>query len=217
MMATFLQAQALVPLALYFFILGKWHSGSRPRLVTGASDFGVLALGLGGPIAFGPVGEFLVDFLFPRESLAAWLAVASGVGLLALVGSTRARRRLVVYHVEGHALTAAIGVALDRITGPVHQTLHGFEDTKGQRGLTVEVGSRLGFGVVEAYGENPESLIDRIRPELKATLSSVSSRSSRLATLCFGLSFATIAILCASTAYLTRSEVRAVVRRIVGN
>ena len=216
MMATFRLALALVPLALYFFILGKWHSGSRPKLVTGAIDFGVLALGLGGPIAFGPVGEFLIDFLFPRESLAAWLAVASGVGLLALIGSTRARRRLVVYHVEGHVLTAAIGVALERITGSVHQTLHGFEDTKGQRGLTVEVGSRLGFGVVEAYGENPESLIDRIRPELNTILSQVWLPQTRLATLWYGLSCATVAVLCASSAYLTRFEVWSLIRRVTG-
>ena len=214
MIATFRLALALVPLSVYFFLLGRWHSGSRPKLVTGARDFGVLALGLGGVIAFGPVGEFLVDFLFPRNSLAAWLAVASGVGLLALVGSTRARRRLVVYHIEKQELIPAISTALERITGPVHQTLHGFEDMRGQRGLTVEFGKRLGFGVMEAYGENPESLIDRIRPELQASLSVVVSRPSRLASLWFGLSFVSVVVLFGMTAYISRSEVRAIVRMI---
>ncbi len=100
-------ALAFLPLSAYFFALGIWQGGTRPRVVSGAKDFGMLAFGLGGLIAFGPLGQVAVDAVFPRPSVAAWMAVASLVGLLAMAWSLRARKRLVIYRVEADPLDHA--------------------------------------------------------------------------------------------------------------
>ena len=162
-------ALAFLPLAAYFSVLGVWQSGRRPRVVSGPRDFALLAFGLGGMIAFGPLGEAVIVSVFRRPSLAAWLAVASLVGLLALLAAARARKRLVVYQVEAADLDLALGRAMEFVAGDATRTLHGYEDVPGRRGVTVEVGRRLRFGVVEAHGDRPEALIEAIRPELTGT------------------------------------------------
>ena len=41
-------ALTATPLAAYFYALGLFHSGRRPRLVSGPVDVGLMAFGLGG-------------------------------------------------------------------------------------------------------------------------------------------------------------------------
>ena len=207
---------ALLPLAGYFALLGMLHAGRRPKIVAGPADFGCLALGLGGLIAFGPLGGLIVDTVFPRPNLPAWLAMASLVGLLAMMGASRARTRFVVYNVSGQALTDAIGRVMEAIAGPVTATLHGYEDAKGRRGVTVEIGPILGWGIVSAHGEAPEALIDAVRSALKARLDTPRRIRSSLVALWFALAGVTLAVLFIATTLMTRDEVRAAVRKIGG-
>lgn len=209
-------ALAFLPLASYFFVLGVWQGGARPRVVSGPRDFALLAFGLGGLIAFGPIGQFLVAAVFPAPTFAAWLAVASLVGLLAMVAAIPTRTRLVVYHVEAPDLAQALGRAVERVTGPATRTLRGFEDGPSHRGVTVEFGHRLRFGVVQAYGQRPEALIEAIRPALAEELRGVVVRPTRLATIWFGLSCAVILAIPLALALLARPEVRAAIRRMGG-
>ncbi len=207
---------ALLPLAGYFAVLGMLHAGRRPRVVAGPADFGCLALGLGGLIAFGPLGGLIVNTVFPKPNLPAWLAMASLVGLLAMMGASRARTRFVVYNVDGQALTDAIGRVMEAIAAPVTATLHGYEDAKGRRGVTVEIGPILGWGIVSAHGEAPEALIDAVRSALRARLDAPRRIRSSLVTLWFGLAGATLAVLFIASTLMTRAEIRAAVRKIGG-
>ena len=207
---------ALLPLAGYFGLLGVLYSGRRPHVVAGPVDFGCLAFGLGGLIAFGPLGGLIVNIVFPRPNLPAWLAMASLVGLLAMMGASRARTRFVVYNVSGQALTDAIGRVMEAVAGPVTATLHGYEDAKGRRGVTVEIGPILGWGIVSAHGEAPEALIDAVRPALKARLDAPRRIRFSLVALWYGLAGTTLTVLYIATILMARADIRAAVRKIGG-
>jgi hypothetical protein len=206
---------AFLPLASYFGLLGKWQNGKRPRVISGPRDFLLLAFALGGLIAFGPVGQILVSTVFPRPSLSAWMAVASLTSLLAMVGASRARKRLVVYHVEADELDHALGRAMESVAGFTTRTIHGYEDVLGRRGVTVEIGRRLRFGVIEAYGEGAESLIVAVRPALISQLATVSPRPSHLGTILYALGCATF-VLPIAAVVISRPDVQAALRKIRG-
>ncbi len=206
---------ALLPLAAYFFTLGIWQSGKRPRVIAGTTDFGLLAFGVGGLIAFGPVGQVVVGTVFPRPSLPAWLAVASLVGLLAMIAAIWTRKRLVVYNVEAADLDRALGQAMGDVSESTLRTVQGFEDISGRRGVTVETHRRLRVATIEAHGERPEALIQAIYPALIKRLSVVESPATRLAAIWFALSCATLTIPM-SLALLARPEVRAALQKLGG-
>lgn len=209
-------ALALLPLAGYFFVLGRWHSGRRPKVVSGPLDLGLLAFGLGGLIAFGPVGEFVVNRVFPRPTVSAWLAMASLVGLLSLIAAARARRRIVVYHIEIDSLTDAIGRAMEDLVGPTRRTLNGFEGVKIPTAVTVEMGRRLGCAIVEAHGDRPEILAESLAPLLAANLSGARGPATRLATLWFGLACGTMIVLGVTTTLMVRPLARGAVQTVGG-
>jgi hypothetical protein len=158
------------PLACYFFILGLWRSGRSPRVVAGPLDFALLAFGVGGLVAFGPIGQWVVDRLFPAPSLWAWLAVVTALWLATLLWAPRTARRLVVYNVDPEAFDAALAETLRDLPGHFAPTLRGFEDPESGRGVAVERGARSGTATIEAYGSRPEPLIASLAPGLRARL-----------------------------------------------
>lgn len=200
-------ALALLPLALYFFVLGVWQSGRNPRLVSGSLDAFLLTVGLGGLLVFGPVGDLAVHWFFPQPNLAAWLAVASGLGLIALYFMARARVRVHVYKVKPKALLVAVERALSRVMVSPTRTLEGFEDTNQRRGVRVESSPRFGTGVVEATGEYPDAMIARLTPILREELSRIDSEPSYMATAMFAL-----ACVVAFVPIATGSEIQQTIR-----
>ena len=167
------------PLACYFLVLGLWRSGPSPRVVAGPVDFALLAFGVGGLVAFGPIGHWLVARLFPAPSLWAWMAVVTALWLAALLWAPRTARRLVVYHVDPAAFDAALAGALGDLPGQFAPTLRGFEDAKSGRGVAVERGARARTITIEAYGSRPEALIAALAPGLRARLRGTSPPRSR--------------------------------------
>src|SRR6516165_2656550 len=45
------------PLAFYLWLLACWNSGRSPRVVSGLVDHALLVFGVGGVLAFGPLGQ----------------------------------------------------------------------------------------------------------------------------------------------------------------
>ncbi len=187
-------ALAFLPLASYFFVLGIWQSGRKPRLVSGSFDTFLLTWGLGGLVAFGPVGDLAVHWLFPSPNLPAWLAVASGLGLVALVFMARARTRIHIYSVTPETLIYSVERAINSVMESPTRTLQGFEDTPRRRGVRIEAGRWLKTGIVEATGEAPESMISQITPALRQELERFESKPSRTAAGMFALASLTAMI-----------------------
>src|SRR5436190_21041662 len=90
------------PLGVYLGVVGYWQGGRCPRVVRGLVDFGLLAFGVGGALAFGPFGRLAASMLARRPVPAAAdrLIVVALLGLWGCFFASRALSRLVVYHVD---------------------------------------------------------------------------------------------------------------------
>src|SRR5690348_15210852 len=93
-------ALMVIPLSLYLYVLGIWHSGRTPRVVAGPVDLGLLAFGLSGLLIFGPIGRLWPWHARGLPGVWAWLALTAFVVLLALPWLPRSFRRLAVYNVD---------------------------------------------------------------------------------------------------------------------
>lgn len=208
-------ALTLSPLAAYFFMLGVWHRGRSPRLVPGPLDFGLLAFGIWGLLAFGPVGQVMVRLLARTPNVWAWLTWATSLILLALCLAPRSARRLVVYHVEPEAVPQALRACLDELPGSFSPTLRGFEDPRSGRGVAVDLSPAWRTATIEAYGRQPEALIALLLPRLRERLREAAPRCSAAATVWFSLSGLTLVVPLVGL-LLSRSEVLAALRALLG-
>jgi len=175
------------PLAFYLAVLAAWHGGRHPRVVSGPLDFGLLAVGVGGLLTFGPFGQVVARALFGKPNLLDWLTLISGEGLVATVLTRQALRRVVIYCVDPETLNRSLREALDRGPGRYLATLGGFEDQVEARGISVENTPRSRAAVIEAYGQNPEDLINELAPRLEEQLRGVSMPPSSLSWILSGL------------------------------
>jgi hypothetical protein len=187
-------ALAIGPLAAYFGLLGLLQSLRRPTVVPGTIDFALLAGGLGGLVVFGPVGWVLGKLLFPGPSLWARLALLSGYVLLVMIWAPRSGRRLVIYNVDPRSLVEAVREGVERLDPGAHfePTVRGFEDHALGRGLHLEPPGRLRTAVIDAYGNDPETLIASLEPILRRELARHRSARSPLAGLWFALGLLTL-------------------------
>ena len=120
------------PLAAYFYILGVLHSGRRPRLVAGPVDVGLLAMGLGGLVAFGPFGRAVLGRIVGEPAgPVAWSIWLALIGLWSLVLAGSASLRMTIYHVSPDELDRAVREALARLDGGFSRTLRGYLRTPG--------------------------------------------------------------------------------------
>ena len=97
-------AVALIPLALYFFVLTALNRGCRPRMMTGQEDLTMLAAGL---IGFVMVGPML--YVLPIDALAVWkyytwFLLALLYLLIAWFCGALFRFRVVIYNIDAKEL-----------------------------------------------------------------------------------------------------------------
>jgi len=186
-------ALTATPLAFYFYALSLFHGGKRPRMVGGPVDFGLLAFGLGGLVAFGPFGRAVLGRLVGDPAgLPAWSIWVSLIVLWSLVLAASASLRVTIYHISPEELDQAVREALGTLEGQFSPTLTGFEDPARKAGVTVKPSRFLRSGTVEAYGHSPNVLIRELKPKLRATLDRFPQRSIGVSIAMFGLSCATI-------------------------
>lgn len=199
------------PLGFYLWVLALWQSGRHPRVVRGPVDAGLLAFGVGGVLAFGPIGETLTRFLSRSPGWPERAVIVSALALWASVVARRATRRLVVYHVDGDRLIPALADVLSRSGGRYVKTLAGFEDTTAPRGVRVEFTRLLRCAVVEAHGLNAEGLIREIEPPLAQRLGGETTRRWWVALGLYGCSLLVLLAPLVGV-FLTQPHARAVLR-----
>ena len=177
------------PLAAYFYVLGVFHGGKRPRMMTGPVDVGLLAFGLGGLVAFGPFGKAVLGRILGSHDVGpvAWSLWVGIVALWSLVLAGSASLRLAVYHIGPGELERAVAEALGQVSGRFNATLHGFEDTKRGVGVTLKSVRWLRSGGITVYGNEPEILIRELKPHLRAAMARLPQRPSGITHAMFGL------------------------------
>lgn len=170
---------ALAPLALLFLIVGSWRIRPRPVVLSGHSDFLLLAFGLGGLIVLGPIGEVLVRSIFPAPTIWAWLAIASFYLLLVLLWLPRSHRRMVIYNLDPASVASVVSSALSARPdlGVFQPTMHGFEEASHRRGIRVERGLGGQTTVVESYGEGALLLTSALLLELRSRLAKTPTKA----------------------------------------
>ena len=192
-------ALTATPLAAYFYALGVLHGGRRPRMVAGPVDVGLLAIGLGGLVAFGPFGRAVLGRMVGEQ--AGWLAWSIWVGLVVLWGvvlAGSAALRVTVYHISPEQLDLAVRDALGGLEGRFFSTLKGFENPQRQSGVMVKPIRFLRSGSVEAYGDAPEKLMNELKPRLREALAQYPQRGSAVSPALFGLACLTMLVPVAS-------------------
>ena len=186
-------ALTAAPLAAYFYSLGVFHCGKRPRMVAGPVDVGLLAFGLGGLIAFGPFGRAVLGRLAGDDAgPIPWMLWVGVVGLWSLVLAGSAALRVTVYHVEAGDLDLAVREALRQLDGKFSPTLYGYEDAARGSGITVKPLRFLRSGAVVAYGQGPDVLIRELKPKLREVLNRLPQRPSSVSHAMFGLACLTM-------------------------
>ncbi len=195
---------ALFPLSAYLFTIGGLHGRWRPTVVSGARDFLGLAVGLSGVIVFGPIGGFILNLLFPRPSIPAWLALASGYGLVVMLGLPWSRKRLLVYGTDRSTLEPALERALSQLVGSVARTVRGFDAATQRVGVNIDDHEWGRMIVLDVHGVGADALADRLRPVLARELDDIRTPPRRIATLFMFLGAVAVAVPL-TLAVLTRS------------
>ena len=173
----------LIPMALYLYLLGIWHGGRHPRLISGVADMAGLIFSLSGLVAFGPVGHVVVGAFFGAEpSTVAWSIWLASLVVVAGFIARSGRNRLVIYHVPPDQIRVATREALPESYLP---TLHGFEDAADQSSLQVRVYPRMRTATIEACGTDPARALTLLRPPLRANLGVIEVPVSTLSTAFF--------------------------------
>ena len=207
------------PLGFYLWLIAFWQSGRRPRVVSGLVDFTLLAFGVGGVIAFGPLGQLAARKFFTRPDVFDWLTIVSSLGLVATVLARGSIGRLVVYHASAVEVASALEAWFRDSNMAFARTLHGYEDHDARRGLRVEVTRIPASVTIEAIGPDAEGLIREVRSGLRKSLKNVSSPPSYAA---FGLYFASLAVVVGPLVFFlmtqphAREALRAFLQRIRG-
>ena len=199
------------PLAFYLWLLACWNSGQSPRVVSGLVDHALLVFGVGGVLAFGPLGQLAARLIFGKPDGYDWIFILAALGLVSTLLARRSLHRLVVYHVDAETITRVLEETLDDMDGRFEWTLGGFEDRASARGLRVEIGRRLRSALIEAYGSEPERLIQEVRSRLREALRGRKTAASAVAMTLFGSS---IAVMVAPLIglFLTQPKARAALR-----
>ncbi len=188
-------ALTATPLSAYFYALGVWHGGRGPRLVSGPVDAALLTAGLGGLVAFGPVGQIVIARLAgSRAGPIPWALWVALLATWAVVFALSAARRLAVYNVTEADLDRAVREALGQLDGRFVATVQGFEDPERGTGLAVRCSRRLRAGSVEAHGSDPEAFLAELKPRLRVALGRITTHPSATSTALFGTACAVMLV-----------------------
>jgi len=207
-------ALTVAPLACYFYVIGVWQSGRRPRVVAGPVDFAILVFGVVGLVTVGPVGEVLMGLIFTNPGPVAWGLWFLFLGLWTFILSGSASRRLVVYNLGPAQLQTAVAAALAELPAShFSPTLRGFESTVDHLSVHVEGSASLRVGTIDARGNDAEAFIRRLRPLLRDQLHSLSVGPSRVTWGLFVLSWLTM-LAPLGIFLMTEPKARAAVRAI---
>ena len=181
-------ALTATPLSAYFYALGLLHGGRTPKVVGGPADVALLGVGVGGLVAFGPLGQAILGLVVGREAGPwDWLAFSAVLGVALCFVARSATRRLAIYNVTPEGLELAVVESLGGLEGRFDVTLRGFEDARRGSGVTVRASRWLRAGSVEAYGQEPEKLMAELKPRLKARLAEVIRAPSLVSSAMFGV------------------------------
>ncbi len=184
----------ITPLAVYLYILGVWHSGRSPRVVSGRLDSCLLAAAIWSLLAFGPAGGFFTGPWLgaARPWGAAILLVAVGSLIAAVVPSPFSR--FIIYNINPIEFHDLFDKIIIQNPGGFVRTLSGYENAAEGVSIVVESSTRFRVVVIEIKGKRARSTLKTLKPVLRERLNEVRSGQSPIAWIFFAASIAAMLI-----------------------
>ncbi|MBR5709968.1 MAG: hypothetical protein IKX40_04355 [Thermoguttaceae bacterium] len=91
---------SLVPLAIYFLLLGIIHASRRPFIISGDADMALLSAAVSGMVFAGPINLFFPLNAAIRFGTYIWLILAFLYFLITMLVILYSRPRLIVYNID---------------------------------------------------------------------------------------------------------------------
>lgn len=99
-MNVFVACLSLIPLAVYFLLLGIIHASRRPLLLSGSEDIALLCSAASGMVFAGPMNLFFPINAAIQYGTYIWLILAIFYILITLLIILYSRPRLIVYNID---------------------------------------------------------------------------------------------------------------------
>lgn len=106
---------SLIPLAVYFFLLGVVHASRRSVVVGGAVDMAALSAACAGMVFAGPMELFYPVNAAVRFGDKVWLLLANLYVLISALVIIYSRTRIVVYNISGSRLKSVLQTVASRL------------------------------------------------------------------------------------------------------
>ena len=106
---------SLIPLAVYFLILGIIHASRRPLLLSGSEDIALLCAATSGMVFAGPMNLFFPINAAIRYGTYIWLILAFLYILITMLIILYSRPRLIVYNIDKTTLKEILETIADRL------------------------------------------------------------------------------------------------------
>ncbi len=114
-MNSFVVSLSLIPLAVYFLILGMIHASRRPFLLTGDADMALLSAAVSGMVFVGPMNMFFPLNAAIRFGTYIWLILAILYFLITMLVILYSRPRLIVYNIDKSTLKGILERVASRL------------------------------------------------------------------------------------------------------
>lgn len=118
---------SLVPLAVYFLLLGIIHASRRPFILSGDADMALLCAAVSGMVFVGPMNLFYPVNAAIRFGTYIWLILAILYFLISMLVILYSRPRLIVYNIDKEQLKEIlekIAMRLDENSAWAGDSLH---------------------------------------------------------------------------------------------
>ena len=149
---------SLIPLAVYFLILGIIHASRRPLLLSGSEDIALLCAATSGMVFAGPMNLFFPINAAIRYGTYIWLILAFLYILITMLIILYSRPRLIVYNIDKTKLKEILETIADRLDDQSTWAGDSLYMPQGDIDLHLEFVSGLNNVTIVSNEKNPSRL-----------------------------------------------------------
>jgi len=168
----------LVPIGIYFTVLGVLLAVGRPLVTTGSRDYAALALALAGLAINGPINYLLHCRIFPEVmGASAWVGLILYLVIVAALWP-RSQESLIVYNGESAVVAASVCEILQRHGIPYTEAPGGW--LIPQRGVSIAMDDFPPLSNVTLHfrGLRDRELFEHLQADLASLLEPARARRS---------------------------------------
>lgn len=162
---------AVVPLAVYFFLIGWINLSPRTFITTGARDLAAVAMAASGLVVVGPMELFLPERLASMIGGWVWVPMILLYALLVTLALLLMRPRLIVYNLSADQLRSAVNEVLGELDS--HARWAGDSVIAPELGIQLALEAHAGVRNVALVSVGPEQDLvgwHKLKRQLKARL-----------------------------------------------